>query len=369
MSLLTVSSVLPALLFGLAVGAWVDRLRRRPVLIAADAVRVVSLGSIPVAWALDALYIEQLYFVAFVHGLTTVVFDVAYRSYVPSLVSRDQLVAANSRLSGSEYVAEVGAFSLGGWIAQLFSAIAVAAVDSVTFLVSGLLLAWVHTRELAPAPREARHGLRREIGEGVGLVLANPILRTIGGQKAASGISGGVIRTLIVLYGIETLGFGPGVLGTIFAIGGLAAVLGAVSTTRLTGRFGLGRTMAVGELLGGLGAFLIPIARGPLLLAGSLLTAQQLFDFGGAAYEINEMSLRQGITPPEVLGRVNASLQVTELGARLAGALLGGVLAETLGMRWGLTAGSCFMVAGGLLLLASPVWRVRSVTDDDSEVR
>ena len=134
MSVLTAAGVVPALLFGFVVGAWVDRLKRRPILIAADLIRMALLGSIPVAWAIDMLHIEQLYVVAFFHGFMTIFFDVAYRSYLPSLVDSRALVTANSRLSATASAAEVGAFSLGGWIAQLFSAIVVTAVDSVTFL-------------------------------------------------------------------------------------------------------------------------------------------------------------------------------------------------------------------------------------------
>ena len=203
LSLLTAAGVLPALLCGFVVGAWVDRLRRRPVLIAADLLRAALLGSIPGAWFVGALRIEQLYLIAFLHGLLTIFFNVAYRSYLPSLVRREQLVAANSRLSASASVAEVGAFSVGGWIAQLSSAIVVAAVDAVTFLVSALLLTSIRMSEPAPAPSAAQASLRREIIAGLRLVVANPILRAIGVSKAVGmGLGGGIIGTLIVLYGI-----------------------------------------------------------------------------------------------------------------------------------------------------------------------
>ena len=362
LSLLTAAGVLPALLCGFVVGAWVDRLRRRPVLIAADLLRAALLGSIPGAWFAGALRIEQLYLIAFLHGLLTIFFDVAYRSYLPSLVRREQLVAANSRLSASASVAEVGAFSLGGWIAQLSSAIIVAAVDAVTFLVSALLLTSIRTSEPAPAPSTAQASLRREIVAGLRLALGNPILRAIGASRAIGmGLGGGIIGTLVVLYGIETLGFAPGVLGTIFAIGGATSILGALSASKLTHRFGLGKTLAIGFLLYGLSSFLIPLARGPLLLAGALLAAQQLADFALAVYEINEVSLRQGITAQRMLGRVNASLEVVELGSRLAGSLLAGVLAEAVGLRWALAAGAGLMAGGGLWLVLSPVRRVMSV--------
>ncbi len=368
LSLLIAAGVLPALLFGFVVGAWVDRLRRRPVLIAADLLRAALLGSIPGAWFVGALRIEQLYLIAFLHGFLTVFFNVAYRSYLPSLVRREQLVAANGRLSASASVAEVGAFSLGGWIAQLASAIVVAAVDAVTFLVSALLLAWIHTPEPAPAPPAAQASLRREIVAGLRLVVGNPLLRAIGASKAVGlGLGGGVIGTLIVLYGIETLGLAPGVLGTIFALGGATSILGALSAGRLTHRFGLGKTLAAGFLLYGLASFLIPLARGPLLLAGALLAVQQLADFALAVYEINEVSLRQGITSQRMLGRVHASLEVVELGARLAGSLLAGVLAEAVGLRGALAAGAGLLAAGGLWLVLSPVRRVRSVPPAETD--
>ena len=366
MSALTAFGVLPALLFGFVIGAWVDRLKRRPILIAADLLRMALLGSIPVAWYFDALTIEQVYIVAFLHGLLTIFFDVAYRSYLPAMVSQRKLVEANSRLSATASAAEVGAFSLGGWIAQVFSAIVVTAVDSMTFLVSALLLFWIRRREPAPEPTGGTPSIRREIITGLKLVFGNPVLRAIGVSKAAMGLGGGVIGTLIVLYGIETLGFEPGVLGTIFAVGGISSILGALNVGRLTRRFGLGRTLVVGFLIYGISGFLIPLARGPLLVAGAVLTAGQLFDFSMTVYEVNEVSLRQGVTSRRSLGRVNASMEVTMLGFQLLGALSAGVLAEAVGMRWALFTGSCFMVAGGIWMLFSPVWRMSTVPDSDA---
>ena len=365
MSALTAAGVLPALLFGFVIGAWVDRLKRRPILIAADLIRMALLGSIPVAWAIDMLHIEQLYVVAFFHGLMTIFFDIAYRSYLPSLVDSRTLVTANSRLSATASAAEVGAFSLGGWIAQLFSAIVVTAVDSATFLVSALLLFWIRRREPTPAPTTQTPGIRREIIEGLKLVFGSPVLRAIGVSKAAMGLAGGIIGTLIVLYGIETLGFEPGVLGTIFAVGGVSSIVGALNVGRLTRRFGLGRMLVVGFLIYGISGFLIPLARGPLWAAGAILTAAQLFDFSMIAYEVNEMSLRQTATPQRLLGRVNASMEVTMLSFQLLGALLAGALAETMGLRWALFIGSSFMVFGGVWLLLSPVWRMSAVPDSE----
>ncbi|MCH7801879.1 MAG: hypothetical protein IIC24_10115 [Chloroflexi bacterium] len=198
------------------------------------------------------------------------------------------------------------------------------------------------------------------------LVFGNPILRAIGVSKAAMGLTGGVFGALIVLYGIYTLGFEPGVLGTIFAVGGISSILGALNVGRLTRRFGLGRTLVAGFLIYGFSGFLIPMARGPLLVAGAVLTAGQLFDFSMTVYEVNEVSLRQGVTSRRSLGRVNASMEVTMLGFQFLGALSAGVLAEAVGMRWALFTGSCFMVAGGIWMLFSPVWKMSAVPNSDT---
>ena len=251
MSALTAAGVLPALLSGFVIGAWVDRLRRRPILIGADLIRTALLGSIPVVWYFDSLSMEQVYVVAFLHGLLTIFFGVAYRSYLPVLVSSRKLVEANSRLSATASVAEIGGFSLGGWIAQAFSAIVVTAVDSATFLVSGLFLFWIRRPEPSPAPSNSAPNFRREILEGLWAVIGNPALRAIGVSKVSLGLASGIIGSLIMLFGIETLGFGPGMLGMIFAIGGIFSVLDALSAGSLTHRFGLGKTLTAGFLIWG----------------------------------------------------------------------------------------------------------------------
>lgn len=363
LSLLTAAGTLPALLMGFPIGTWVDRLNRRSILIGADLVRMALLGSIPVAWAVGVLTMEQLYAVAFSHGLATMFFDVAYRSYLPALVDSKDLVLANSRLSATSSVAEVGAFSLGGWIAQLFSAIVVTVLDSVTFLVSALLLSRIRRHEGPSEPRNRTSAMRQEIVAGLRVVARNRILRAIAVSKGAMGLGGGVIGTLIILYGIDILGFEPGVLGTISAVGGVSSIVGALNVHRLARRYGVGRTLVAGFLVYGLSGFLIPLARGPLWAAGALLTSAQLFDFSLVAYEVNEVSLRQSVTPRRMLGRVNASLEVTTLGFHLVGALLAGVLAQALGMRWALFVGSWFMVSGGVWLLLSPVWRQNALPD------
>ena len=205
MGLLAALRVAPGMVFGLAAGVWADRLRRRPILIAADVCRAGLMGSIPIVHLFGNLRIEHLYVVAFVGGAMTIFFDTAYRSYLPSLVPRKQLIEANSKLSASDAVVEVTAFSAGGWIAQLVSAIATATVDAVSFLVSGAAIALIGRREPAVESTSQRRGIRTDVVDGLWLVWRDPILRPIAGSTAAAGFAFGGVGSIILLFGVRDL--------------------------------------------------------------------------------------------------------------------------------------------------------------------
>ena len=185
MALLAASGLAPGLVVGLVAGAWVDRLRRRPILIATDLGRVALVGSVPTAYVLDVLTIEHLYVVSMLSGALTFLFNVAYCAYLPSLVRREELVEANSKLAASASAVEIGAFSLGGWLVQWFTAITATVIDALTFLVSGLLIAWIRTPEPLPTRVAGGRDLRREIAEGLRWMWADPLLRAMGRQWAA----------------------------------------------------------------------------------------------------------------------------------------------------------------------------------------
>lgn len=359
-SMLSAARVAPGLAFGLVAGAWVDRLRRRPILIGADVGRAVLLGSVPAAYFMGILSIEQLYVVAFVGGTLTIFFEVAYPSYLPSLIHRKELIEANSKLQASSSTVEVVSFGVGGWIVQLFTAIVAAGVNALTYLLSAFWIATIRAPEPPPAPRAERQSIRREIVEGLKLVWSQPYLRAIGGSTAALGISMGVIGALYSVYGIRELGIQPGLLGMIAAVGGVTSVVGALLTGRATRRFGLGPVTVFGMALIGLGSLFIPLARGPLAVAVMLLIAQQLVvDGAWTAYMINQMSLRQAITPDRSLGRVNGGMQLIELAVTLAGSLLAGALSGPIGLRWTLVIGACGGLLGALWLALSPVRKVK----------
>ena len=359
MGLLVASRTAPGMLFGLAAGVWVDRLRRRPILVGADLGRAAMMGSVPAAYLLGVLRIEQLYLVAFVNGGLSVLFDVAYRSYLPSLVEREQLIEANSKLSASESVVEATAFSSAGWIVQLFSAIVATVIDAISYLFSALSLALIRAPERRPVSPDNRRGVLKETMEGMVLVWRDPVLRAIGGCTLARGATHGFIAPLIMLFAIRELGIQPGILWMIFATGGLSSLVGALVAVRVTERFGIGRVMVWGILIGSVSPLFIALAHGPLVVAAAFLVAEQVI--GGmpiTVYSITQISLRQAITPERALGRVNASMGFLELSAVVAVSLAAGAAAETIGIRWTLAGGTFSLMLGGLWLAASPVRRI-----------
>ncbi|HEU4759437.1 MAG TPA: MFS transporter [Dehalococcoidia bacterium] len=359
-ALLAAADIVPGLLVGLVAGVWVDRLRRRPILIAADIGRAALLCSIPLAYALDMLHIEQLYAVAFLAGVLTMFFDVAYLSYLPSVVRREELLEGNSKLAASSSMAEVGAFGVAGWLVQLLTAPVAILIDALSFLFSALFVSWIRSPEPAPAASE-RQSIRREIAEGVRLVVGDPLLRATAGSVVTADFSFRVFGTVFLLFAVRDLGFHPGILGMIFAVGGVSSLLGSLVAGRSARRLGTGTTMVGGVLLMGLSMLFVPLAQGATVLAAALLLAQQLMGDGAfTVYEINQVSLRQAITADRLLGRVNASIRFAGLAAMLVGALVGGLLGETIGLRATLVVGAGGLCLGALWLALSPVRGLRS---------
>jgi MFS family permease len=360
MAVLVAMSQAPALAAGLLAGVWIDRLRRRPILIAADIGRAALLMSIPLAYAAGALRIEQLYAVAFLTGTLTIWFDVAYQSYLPSLVKREDLVEGNSKLSGSASVAEFSGFSLAGWMVQVLGGPVAILIDALSFVWSALFLGAIRAPEAAPSPAHARLSMRAEIVEGMREVRHHPILRAVATAQVLRDVSNGVFSALILLYITNDVGLGPGVQGLIFAVGGVTALLGAMVAGRASRRLGVGPALIVAGLATSLGSFLVPLAQGPVVIAVALLVANQLItDPAWAVYEITEVSLRQAITPERLIGRVSASIRVAGLAAVLVGSVGGGVLGQVIGLRETLTLAVCCGLLGTLVLARSPVRRLK----------
>ena len=271
------------------------------------------------------------------------------------------MVEGNSKLTAAGAVAEVAAFGSGGWLVQWLTAPLAILLDAVSFLWSALLVMRIRAPEPPPSADQGREGIAAEIAEGLRAVIGNPTLRALAGSNAALNLAFGIVGTVFLLYVNQELGFGAGVLGLIFAVGGVTSLAGAVLAARVS-RLGIGPTLIASLALVGLGTTLVPLATTANAVAVVLLVAQQLVsDPAATVYDINQVSLRQAITPDRLLGRVNASVRVLEVGASLAGALLGGILGETVGLRFTFACGVAVIGVGAVGLLLSPVRGLRAM--------
>jgi MFS family permease len=354
MGVLNCLQILPGFLASPFAGAWADRLHRRPILIGADIGRAVVLSAIPLAAWAGILNIRHLYLVALIVSILTVIFDVSYESYLPCLVGKNALMEGNSKLSASAAVAEFSGFSLAGWLVQALSAPFAILIDAGSFVVSAISVWFIKAREPAILANE-HPDMRQEIIAGLRAVWLMPLLRASAQAIFILGLARGISGALVVFYMSRSLGFNPGVLGTIWAVGGVSAFVGATLAPRIAGRMGSGPAMIMGLTVFGVVQFFLPLATGATFISALLLVAQQLGDGFCVVYEINQVSLRQTVISERLLGRVNASVQFLNLGAILIGSLLGGFLAEVLGVRLVLVLGGCFTLLAALALAASPL--------------
>ena len=360
MGVLTAVGGLPPILIGLVVGAWVDRLPRRPILIAANWGRALLIMVVPVSALLNALSIELLYVVAFGSGALSLVFAVAYRSYLPSLVDRDHIIEGNSKLEMSRSASELAGPGLGGVLVQLLTAPIALVVDAATFVVSAISLQLIRTPEPASAPSEGRQSIWKESREGMKLVGANPLLRALAGYAGTIGLFNALFEAVALLYMSRELGLSPGLIGLVGSVGGVGFLVGTLTVEPVTRRIGLGATMVGAVALMPIADLVLPLAGGPLVAIVILLAMGQfLFGIGFTAYNIAGVSLRQAITPMPFQGRMNATMQVLVVGTVPLGALVGGALGETFDLKTALFAAVAGELLAVLWLVFSPVRRLR----------
>lgn len=357
---LAAAAGLPHLLFGLVAGVWADRLPRRPIMIGADVGRFMLLATIPLAAWLGMLRIELLIGVAFLVESLTVFFDVAYLAYVPSLVERERLVEANSRLEASASASQVIGPALGGGVVRLLGAPNAMLFDALSYLASALFLLRIRTPESRP-DRTSETGIVREIMAGLVSLWRDPLLRALALASGMVNLGGFLFLAIYVLYLTRTLGLDAGSVGFVFAMGGIGALLGSVIATPARTRWGTGPTLVGSLFLFGFFGLTVPLAVAfprfalPLILASELLQWVTL-----VVYNINAVSLRQAITPNHLLGRVSGSMRFISVGLRPVGSLLGGYLGSRIGLPATLVIGALGMMLAFVPLLGSTVWRTRS---------
>jgi MFS family permease len=353
---------LPMLLLGLPIGAWVDRLARRPLLLAGNAVAAVAVGSVPLAAALGALTFAQLVVVSFVLGLTQVVTQTAASAFLPEVVPRDRLVEANGALHASTAAAEIGGPSIAGLLVQALTAAGALVLDAASFVAAGLALAAVRTRALSrrPAGRRPRGALLREMAEGLRHVWADPVLRVLVVTATVANLALSAAFALVVPFLSRTLGLAPGLLGVLLGLGSAGGVVGAACAGRLARRFGTGRVVLYG--IGGSGppGLLIPLAApGPRLTL--FVVGLFVLSAGLGLYNVTVVSYRQAATPPELLGRVTAAMRVVQQGVMPLGAALAAGLALAVGTRAALAWSLAIDLVPGVVLLATPLRRLRDL--------
>lgn len=359
--LLATLSTAAFLLIGLPAGAWVDRIRRRGAMVVADLARAALLASVPAAWVTDALTLTQLYVVVLVTGIATVFFDVANLSYLPHVVGKDRLVPANSALHSFDAVANIGGKGAAGYLIQWASAPVALLVTAGGYLASGLLLGGIKRREPAPVP-VGKSGLWGQVVEGLGYVLRHPILRPAATAGALTNLGMQLCLTMLPVLVVGELGLPESMLGLFFAIGGVGALLGASTASRLGGVLGHGRMLWLLGMSMAPAGLLVPLigADGRIWIASAgwlVLTYKIGVD------NVILVSFRQRVTPDRLLGRQHATMRFLMTGALAIGAALAGVIGQLYGPRAALWVGAAILALAWLPVFFSPIRRLRAFTD------
>ncbi len=360
MGLLSGSSAAAILLLGLFAGAWADRLRRRPILIWADLGRAVILATIPLAVVTGRLTMSHLYLVAAASATLTVFFDVSYRAYLPSLVSARNILEGNSKLALSESIAGVAGPALTGVLLQALTAPVAILFDAASFVVSAVSVWLIGKPEARPEPGASPH-IGREIVEGLRVSWRDAILRALLLRNATGSVFIGFGSSLYFLFAIRELKLSALVISVVISVGGASSVFGALVAERLIRRIGVGQSLICAALLIGTASLLPPLAHGPVALCAIILAVAQLGDMAWSVYDIGELTLRQAVAPNHLLGRVNSAMHVTFRGVLPLGALVGGALAQTAGLRTAMFVGAAGSLLSTLWLVFSPVRHAREL--------
>nr|MDQ3930803.1 MFS transporter [Chloroflexota bacterium] len=343
MGVLQAASFAPFLLLTLFAGVWVDRKRRRPILILANAGRAALLALIPISAFFGWLSMGQLYVISLLVGSLTVFFELAYQSYLPTLVSKDELVEGNSKLQTSASVSNIGGPGLAGLMLEVLSAPFALLADAVPFLFSAFMMLRIRKPEPEPQRTHERGSFRRELGEGISIVFKNTYLRVFALEAASYNFFWNLVEAVYILYAVRELGATPLVIGLVFSVGSIGSLLGALIAARWANRFGIGQAITWSMAIACVSTLLIPMSSdgvlGPWLVGASFF----LGGLGVTVSVVHVISLRQTVTPGHLLGRMNGSYRFLTWGVIPIGALLGGYLGEVLGLRTALAIGAAGM--------------------------
>ena len=349
----------PILLFGLFIGVWMDRVRRQPLMIATQVSRGILLVTIPVATAAGVLRIELLYLISFLSGMLSAIFILATTTFLPSIVPRENLVEANSKLSVSRSATRIVGPGLAGLLVERITAPFTIALNVLSCLISAACLVFVRSAESIQIRNRPTQGIWHEISEGLRTIFVHPILSPMIIGTTIGSFGGAIHGTVYILYLNRELMINPTWFGIILASAGAASLLGAAVANLGAQRYGPGPMLIASTLVMGIGMGIVPLAaEGGRFTILMLIIAQAFQSIGFAVYSINQISLRQAITPSELLGRVNASRRVLVFGVIPFGAMISGALGETIGLQLTLVIGAVVAFFSFVFHLTSPLRHV-----------
>jgi len=364
---LNAAQVAAFLVVGLPAGAWIDRMRKRRVMIWADAVRAVALSTLPVLALLGMLQVWHMILVALVMGVATVFFDVSYQSIIPSLVRTNQIAEANGKLQSTYELANIAGPGVGGWLIGVLTAPFAIFATVGTYVASFIALLFTRDHEKLRAP-EAHRPLAHEIGEGLRGVFGNPLLRRIVGTTGMANFFGTIAQTLVPIFVLRELGLSPQMFGIVFSLSAVGGLVGAIVTPRIIAWLGEARAIPVSAIAFSLAPFFLPAISLVPALAFPLLVVQGfIMSFTILLYNITQVTFRQRITPPRLLGRMNASIRFVVWGVMPIGALLAGALGTWIGTvptLWIAATGELFAC---LFVVIGPFWGMRELPDAHAE--
>lgn len=352
---------------GLPAGALVDRWSRRRVLIGTNLGRMIVLGALAAAAVLGVLTFPELYAGALLTGVLAVFFDIAYQSYLPSLVKTDQLAAGNATLEAVGGVSRIAGPALAGVLIELVTTGVAVTLDAVSFGAAALVLRRIRRREVpAPAATDAR--LLREVMDGLRFVTGHRALRTIALVTGLGNLFNAMTAPMLLVFLNRDLGLSATMIGLILSCGGAGGIAGALVSARIAKRWGPGPTLWRSLALGSPCGLLVPLAeRGWSVWLCAVAVAGCWF--GAVVYNITQVTLRQSLTPQNLLGRMNATMRFFVWGTLPLGGFLGGLLAEHVGVRGALWVSTCGAILALVPLTLSPLRRLRALPGPGAEAR
>lgn len=361
MGMLTAAGSVPAFLFALLAGVWIDRFQRRPILMIADLGRFLLLCFIPLLFVLGFLRVELLYILAFGIGALAIFFNVAYPSYIPSLLTPQLLVEGNSKLELSRSIVTTLGPAFAGLLLQIFTAPIAIIVDACSFLCSVASLAWIRTSETQRQKETTHNNIAQAMKEGLRFLAKSPLLRAITSSYATLSLFNSLLEAIFILYLVREIGIEPALLGVIFALGSTGFIIGALLCNRATKWLGVGPVLLVAPIVIGVSDGLLPLAGMTSHTFAFFLVGFAQFGFGLARplFSINQLSLRQAVTPEHLQGRMHASIALLTYGLPTIGALLGGTLGQTIGLQQTLVIAAVGEIVSCTWIYFSPVKALR----------